>query len=172
MYEDLKKENEELKKFKENTEEMCGAYAVTEDLMKKIETQDKVMKRQTKEIEQLKYIVDETKYNFDTIKETLDYVNDKYDKTKTDIYETDCDCGCDDLRIRISRDLIINVMATNGIFVNEDEINDFTEVVAENTTMGFGEYVDMNKLKENIKEHIIGINSIWEGEDSDSEEEA
>ena len=166
----LKKENEELKKFKENTEEMCGAFAVTEELMKKNEKQEEVMKRQRKEIEQLQQYNEQLKYNFDVTQETLDEVSNKYSVSKMDTYETDCNCGCDDLRIRINKQFIIDIAEENEIFVNEDEKDDFTEVVGEHTILDWEEYVDMDKLKEQLKDHIIGINRLWEG--SDSEEEA
>jgi len=168
--EELKKENEELKKFKEEAEETCQAHAVTQDLMSRIENQEKVIKRQTKEKEKLQNEREQFKYNCDVTNEMLDFVNDKYDLTKMDTYDEVSDGGDDDIRIRISKGLITNVMATNGIFVNIDEIEDFTEVVGEVSTNEWDEYVDMDKLKEVLRKNIISVNRIWEGEAFTGEE--
>ena len=159
MYEDLKKENEELKKFKQDTEEMCGAFAVTEDLMKKIENQEK-------EIAQLKY-------NLDTTQEKLDFVNDKYDYSKKYTYPQCNDYEDDKIRLKISKEFIIFTMITNRLAVNitEEELDEFTELVGENTTNGWLNYVDMDKLIEEMKDDIIFIHRHWEGwRDSDEED--
>ena len=171
MYEDLKKENEELKKFKEEAEETCQAHAVTQDLMSRIENQEKVIKRQTKEKEKLQDQREQFKYNCDVTNEILDFVKAKYDLTKMDTYDEVSEGGGDDIRIRISKGLIINVMATNGIFVNIDQIEAFTEVVGEVAVNDWDKYVDMDKLKEVLRTNIIHVNNVWEGFEGDETDE-